>query len=103
MSDKQREIEIARWKILKPRLDQAYKKHGYREIRDQDMQDYIQVIEKAKAKLSTAPAPAMPCVAFSALSARSGEQGERGHQERVSMAGYVSNEWFALAHTPYSY
>ena len=74
---------------------------------------FNKTITEAKAKYAIADAPAMPVIPSSTaciaedietkgqwLSLSQPAVTPRDHQEHEASTGYVSNDWFALVHTP---
>ena len=66
---------------------------------DED-KDYLRILSEAQAKHSPPAVPAMPFGDQTALTSQGGPCAKREHQDRVAMKGYVSDEWYALVHTP---
>ena len=98
-SAEQKKKYINNWKALKPRQDEARAKHGNRLwIPDDDLPTYERVIAKVQKDTKPAEAPAMPVVMSSTGGQAPGDrkQPSRPHQDKVSTAGFVSGEWFAL-------
>ena len=61
---------------------------------------FLRIMAEQRMVLTPPAAPAMPTAAYQVSS--SGSTNLPPHQENVQTVGYVSNEWFALVHTPVS-
>jgi hypothetical protein len=92
MPKKQRKREILRWKKEKPKLDAARAKLTTPlHITAEELPAYHQALDEARAKHNLPTAP-MATVAEGNL--------ERKHQDHIAEAGFASNDWFAMVHTP---
>ena len=111
MSDQQRKHEIKEWeKERKLRIEARNRCGGLSEIPAEEVEDYKKTMSEARARYSLPPAPAMPCVSYALnCKVRSGKQfpaampgkgSQREHQDQLAPKGNVSEEWFALVHTP---
>ena len=70
-------------------------------VPENQVDDYIKIMARLKHKLMAPDAPAMPLLALNAATGLGRPcAGGREHQDNIGMAGYVSDEWFALIHTP---
>ena len=61
----------------------------------------MKILSKAMKDFGVPAAPAMLIFHYTKhAGAAQGKPGAREHQDHISNAGYVSDEWFALVHTP---
>ena len=87
------------WETEKVRRQKSREKRGLHEIPEVEEEDYHKTLAETRDKLSIPEAPAMPLVQ-QANASMHGETRSTQHQEKVAPIGFVSDEWFALVHTP---
>ena len=89
----------------------ARTERGIFEVLEEEVDDYTKCLSDVCGRLKQQRvAPVMPCQpgvppsgALGGTSAVSAATRPRPHQERIAPVGYVSDEWYALTHTPHSY
>jgi hypothetical protein len=110
MSTKAKKLAIKEWiPELKSRTE-ARAKRGIGYVPEAEMEDYSKLLTDVRQRYSAPPAPAMPVTSNANTSQLAAEdcgdraRGDSGtkHNENIAMAGYVSDHWFGLVHTPIS-
>jgi hypothetical protein len=92
MPKKQRKRELARWRTEKPKIDAARAKLTTPlHITDDELPAYHKALADVRERHSLPTAP-MATLAEGNL--------ERKHQDHIAEAGYASDAWFAMVHTP---
>jgi len=103
MNAKEKAKSIAEWKIEGPKRDLARQSRGIFKI-TATKEEYDKIMTEAKAKFKLPDAPAMQVILQANSSVRKhGSKNKRHrttHYERIAPVGTVSEDYYALVHTP---
>ena len=100
LSAKAKKKAIWEWDRECTRRDALRSKRGIHDIPNAEVDEYTKTLARAALKHSIPPAPAMPTVAYATNVQSEGKPLPRKHQPQIAEAGFVSDEWFAMVHTP---
>ena len=103
MDLKDKEVAIAEWKIEGPKREAARTARGIFKITDTE-DKYNSIMSEAKAKYAVPAAPAMHVILQANSSVRKHSTKNKNHRtkhfERIAPVGTVSDNYYALVHTP---
>jgi len=97
LSPNLRKKEIALWETEGTQRAEMRAKYGVPTEIENDDKEYNKIISQAVKDFGVPSAPAM---LLKQVGLAQGQPGARGHQDHISEAGFVSDEGFALVHTP---
>ena len=104
MSKQMKTKNIADWAITKKIRDEERKKRGITHVKDNDVDRYTSILADARNRLAVPDAPELPSQAGTANTmvreGREQNNTQQPHHEHVAAAGFASDEWFAMVHTP---
>ena len=93
-------------KLIQERITTARNARGRHYVKPEELEDFNARLKDIREQLRVPDAPAMPLLSTNKSLGATQALGEPGqlvaerHQENVSMAGFVSSEWFLMVHTP---
>ena len=103
MNGKDKEEAIEEWKIEGPKREAARAARGIFKITDTE-EKYNAIMTEAKAKYAVPDAPAMPVILQANSSVRKHSKKNKNHRtkhfEKIAPVGTVSENYYALVHTP---
>ena len=103
MSDKDKEVSIEEWKIEGPKREAARTARGIFKIND-TKDEYESIMSEAKVKYAVPDAPPMQVILQANSSVRKHSSKNKNHRtkhfERIAPVGTVSDNYYALVHTP---
>ena len=110
MSKKGRKKAIEQWKEEKPRRDSERRRSAKLDhIPFEEIDEFEKCLADAKQAHSIPAAPAMPTLPYSGISCSTEQSVAEGcksrrqvlkHKEKIASAGFTSEEFFGLIHTP---